>query len=223
MRDEPPLALTVSELFYSIQGESSRAGLPCLFIRLSGCNLRCSYCDARYTYEEPGTSTTLEQILRFTGRWPGVMVEVTGGEPLLQKNVIPLMEKLRQEGRTVLLETNGSRDIAVVPDGVVRIVDIKCPGSGMAGHFRTENLRHMDRKDEIKFVITSRSDYQWAKAQIEKHRLAELVGPGNLLISPVPERLDPAAAAGWLLEDNLQARLQLQLHKLLWPGRNRGA
>ena len=217
MKDEPILQL--SEIFYSIQGESSFAGYPCLFFRLSGCNLRCSYCDAKYTYEEPTTPTPLSTLLTEAARYPNALIEITGGEPLLQDGVYPLMDGLLAAGRTVLLETNGSLSIARVPKEVVKIVDLKCPDSGMAEQMDLANLDLLAPHDEIKFVVSSRADYDWARAMIEEHRLAE---KAKVILSPVVGRLAPALLAEWLMADALPARLQLQLHTLLWPGMKRG-
>ncbi|OGQ85427.1 MAG: radical SAM protein [Deltaproteobacteria bacterium RIFOXYD12_FULL_56_24] len=217
MKAEPCLQL--SEIFYSIQGESSFAGYPCLFFRLSGCNLRCSYCDAKYTYEEPATVTPLSTLLREAARYPKALIELTGGEPLLQEEVYPLMEGLLAAGRTVLLETNGSLSLARVPREVVKIIDLKCPDSGMAERMELANLDLLAPHDEIKFVLSSRPDYDWAKAIMAQHRLAE---KAKVILSPVIGRLAPALLAEWLLADALPARLQLQLHTLLWPGLKRG-
>jgi 7-carboxy-7-deazaguanine synthase len=217
VRDEPVLQL--SEIFYSIQGESSFAGYPCLFFRLAGCNLRCSYCDAKYTYEEPGSPTPFSTLLSEAARYPNALVEITGGEPLLQDGVYPLMEALLARGHTVLLETNGSLSIARVPREVVKIIDLKCPDSGMAEKMDLANLALLSPHDEIKFVVSSRGDYDWAKAMIAEHRLAE---KAKLILSPVIGRLAPALLAEWLMVDALPARLQLQLHTLLWPGLKRG-
>ncbi|HIJ89851.1 MAG: radical SAM protein [Desulfobulbaceae bacterium] len=218
MRDKPTLQL--SEVFYSIQGESSFAGYPCLFFRLSGCNLRCSYCDAKYTYEEPATPTTVSDLLIEAAQYPNVHhIEITGGEPLLQEEVYPLMDGLLAAGRTVLLETNGSLGIERVPKEVIRIVDLKCPDSTMAEKMNLANLYLLMPHDEIKFVLSSRADYDWAKAMMGEHRLAE---KAKVILSPVTNRLQPALLAQWLMADALPARLQLQLHTLLWPGLKRG-
>ena len=211
--------LNVSEIFYSIQGESRYAGYPCLFIRLSGCNLRCSYCDARYTYEEPARKMTVAKILTEVQKTPGVMIEVTGGEPLLQDETCQLLNELLATGRQVLLETNGSLDISQVPEGVVRIMDIKCPDSGMHEQMRMSNLNHLRATDEIKFVMSSRRDYDWARELIHDHKLTEIA---HLSCSPVTSALPPAELAQWLLNDHLPCRLQLQLHTILWPNRSRG-
>lgn len=214
-----PPRLEVSELFFSIQGESSYAGQPCVFIRLSGCNLRCRYCDAGYTYEEPGTLRDIGEILSFAGQYPGFPVEITGGEPLLQENIYPLMEELLAAGRKVLLETNGSIKLAKVPAGVTKIMDVKCPGSNMHEHLERSNLELLGPGDELKFVLCSRADYDWAAALIGKTALNDAV---TIHFSPVAGELDPALLAEWLLEDRLPVQLQLQLHKIIWPGINRG-
>ena len=218
MRDEPTLQL--SEVFYSIQGESSFAGYPCLFFRLAGCNLRCSNCDAKYTYEDPASPTPLSTLLNEAARHPNALIEITGGEPLLQEGVYPLMEALLARDRAVLLETNGSLNIARVPKEVVKIIDLKCPDSGMAEKMDLANLTLLAPHDEIKFVVSSRADYDWAVTMIREHRLAE---KAKLILSPVLGRLAPALLAQWLLADALPARLQLQLHTLLWPEKKRGA
>jgi len=217
VKGEPPLQL--SEIFYSIQGESSFAGYPCLFFRFSGCNLRCSYCDAKYTYEEPTNPTTIENLLTEAARHPNVLIEITGGEPLLQDGVYPLMDRLLAAGRTVLLETNGSISIERVPKEVVKIIDLKCPDSGMSEKMNLANLDLLTPHDEIKFVVSSQGDYDWARDMINKHRLVE---KAKLILSPVIGRLEPALLAQWLMTDCLPARLQLQLHTLLWPEMKRG-
>jgi 7-carboxy-7-deazaguanine synthase len=217
--------LLVSERFYSIQGESTRAGLPCLFVRLAGCNLRCTYCDARYTWEEAGESLSMAEILVWIALYPGVMVEITGGEPLRQSGVYPLMQALLETGRTVLLETNGTLPLCGVPDGVGIIMDIKCPGSGMAVHNLADNLEVLRERarrqgrDEIKFVLSSEDDFHWARQVVEHQRLDQLL---PVLFSPVRPLLDPAHLAQLLLDHRLNVRLQLQLHTLLWPDRTRG-
>ncbi|HCC54896.1 MAG TPA: radical SAM protein [Desulfobulbaceae bacterium] len=217
MKDEPNLEL--SEIFYSIQGESSFVGYPCLFFRLAGCNLRCSYCDAKYTYEEPASLIPLSTLLNEATRYPKAIIEITGGEPLLQEGVYPLMEALMAAGRTVLLETNGSIGLERVPQKVVKIVDLKCPDSGMHEKMHLANLALLTPHDEIKFVLSSAADYDWAKAMMAEHHLAERA---KVILAPVIGRLQPALLAQWLLADALPARLQLQLHTLLWPGMKRG-
>lgn len=211
--------LEICELFYSIQGESSYAGYPCFFIRFAGCNLRCSYCDTRYAYEGEHQSYAIDRILAALNKYPGVLVEITGGEPLLQQGVYPLMAQLLAAGRKVLLETNGSFSLERVPGEVVRIMDMKCPSSGMHEKMDFANFGYMTPQDEIKFVLSSREDYNWA---------AELVGAYGLhkkttvTFSPVTARLEPARLAGWLLDDRLPVRLRLQLHTFLWPGKSKG-
>nr|MDA3785562.1 radical SAM protein [Deltaproteobacteria bacterium] len=172
-------SLLVSELFYSIQGESSYAGYPCLFIRLAGCNLRCSYCDARYTYEEAGQEMALAEVIAFVQASPVPLVEITGGEPLLQENVYPLMAALIKDERLVLLETNGSMDLTRVPAPVVIIMDIKCPGSGMAEKNHLANLARLTSKDELKFVLRSREDYLWAVDLLKENMLGPTSPSGS--------------------------------------------
>jgi 7-carboxy-7-deazaguanine synthase len=211
--------LEICELFYSLQGESSYAGYPCFFIRLAGCNLRCSWCDTRYAYEGEHKQYTISQILAELGKYPCVMVEVTGGEPLLQKNVYPLLEQLLTADRVVLLETNGSLSLKDVPLKVVKIVDLKCPGSLMHEKMDFDNFKFINPKDEIKFVISSKDDYNWAKELIESYNLN---GGPTLTFSPVISQLPPASLAEWILEDRLPVRLRLQLHTILWPDRTKG-
>ncbi|MEN8257349.1 MAG: radical SAM protein [Thermodesulfobacteriota bacterium] len=218
-------SLQISELFYSIQGESSYAGFPCLFIRLAGCNLRCTYCDAKYTYEEAGRQMSLQEVLDFVNESPVRLVEITGGEPLLQEQVYPLMEALLDDDRTVLLETNGSIGLEKVPAGVVKIMDIKCPGSGMDDMNHLANIKQLAGKDEVKFVLRSRQDYQWAVDCIRKHMtyaFDSLAKGPKILFSPVTNDLNPAELAAWILEDTLPIRLQIQLHTVLWPAKSRG-
>ena len=211
--------LDIAETFYSIQGESTYAGLPCVFIRLAGCNLRCSYCDAAFTYDEPGRRMTIDQLLSYTGHYPQAIIEITGGEPLLQENVYRLMDSLVIQGRTVLLETNGSLDISRVPPVVVRIMDLKCPDSGMRDQMDMRNLDRLAPDDEVKFVISSERDYQWAKHMVTEHSLTQKTA---VLFSPVTKKIAPAELAGMIMADQLPVRLQLQLHTVLWPGQERG-
>lgn len=217
--------LAVAELFYSIQGESTRAGLPCAFIRLAGCNLRCRYCDSAYTWEEPGNRTAITEILRWLERYPGVLVELTGGEPLLQEDIYPLLDELLARGRSVLVESNGSLPIAQIPVQAAVILDLKCPDSGMAGRMDWDNIgllaarKENGGRDEIKFVLSSEADYDWARETIGRYRLADTV---SLLLSPVAGTIAPARLAELMLRDRLPARLQLQLHRIIWPDRERG-
>lgn len=213
-----PEALTVNELFFSIQGESSWAGLPCIFIRLSFCNLRCSWCDSEYTFYE-GRPSTVSQVLDHIAQWPCRLVEVTGGEPLLQGGSLPLMQKLCDAGYTVLLETSGSLDISHVDPRVHRIMDIKCPGSGMAARNRLKNIEHLTPRDEVKLVIKDRHDYEWAKDIIARHNLAAHC---PILMSPVFGSIANVDLATWILDDGLPVRFQIQMHKVIWPPNTRG-
>jgi 7-carboxy-7-deazaguanine synthase len=210
--------LKINEIFHSIQGESTHAGSPCVFVRLTGCNLRCVWCDTAYAFHA-GSTMTVEEVVERVERFGCRLVEITGGEPLLQPEVVPLMKRLLARGHDVLVETGGSLPIEVVPEGVRRIVDVKCPGSGEAERNRWENLDRLREGDELKFVLAGREDYDWAVRQIENRRLA---GRCPLLFSPAHGELEPATLARWVLEDRLPVRLQLQLHKVLWPQVLRG-
>lgn len=217
--------LQISELFYSIQGESTRAGLPCAFIRLAGCNLQCAYCDTGYATEGKGRETPLEAIIAWTAAYPSAIVEITGGEPLLQENVYILMDELLARRRTVLVETNGSVGIEKVPVNISVILDFKCPDSGMDGANNWRNAELLLRRaetgsrDEVKFVISSERDFLWAKDKAEQHRLDKAV---PVLFSPVAETMPPRRLAELILEYRLPVRLQLQLHRVLWPEKDRG-
>jgi 7-carboxy-7-deazaguanine synthase len=213
-----PVSLFVNEIFHSIQGESSHTGRPCVFVRLTGCNLRCTWCDTAYAFHE-GQQMALDEVVDRVRAYGCRLVEVTGGEPLLQSDVVPLMERLVAVGYEVLLETGGSLSIAQVPEGVKRIVDVKCPGSGEAERNDWGNLKHLGEGDELKFVLADRDDYLWAREQIARRGLDRLA---TLLFSAVHETLDPAEMAGWILEDRLTVRAQVQLHKVLWPAATRG-
>ncbi len=212
------VALVVNEMFFSIQGESSFAGLPCFFIRLTGCNLRCSYCDTRYAYEE-GNRMSVSDVLAALPPDDQGLVEITGGEPLLQEECPSLVEGLLARGHPVLIETNGSRDIRCLPEEAVCILDIKCPDSGMSGHMLLENLRYLRPQDEIKFVVQSRNDYLWACRVL---RDGPTRPPEKVLFSPAHDICEPSELAEWLLADRLGARIQLPLHRLLWPGVEKG-
>jgi 7-carboxy-7-deazaguanine synthase len=210
-------SLTVNEIFCSIQGESSYAGYSCVFIRLTGCNLRCSYCDTTYAYDE-GEKYTVEAIVKKVKTYPCNLVEVTGGEPLIQEGVYSLLDRLLVNGYTVLIETNGSLPIDRINPRCIKIVDIKCPGSGMSGKMDFTNVKKLSPHDEVKFVIGDRRDYTWSVKVISQRGLGE-----NLVhFSPVFGRLKPERLARWILEDHLPVRLQLQLHKYIWPHRKRG-
>ena len=210
-------SLTISEIFFSIQGESSRAGLPSVFVRLTGCPLRCVWCDSEYAFFG-GQSMTLPQIIDTVAGYQARQVCVTGGEPLAQKNCLALLTALCDSGYAVSLETSGALDIASVDPRVSRVVDLKAPGSGESGKNRWQNLEQLTPRDELKFVLASEADYDWAKSVVATRR-PERRCP--VLFSPVPGRLDPAALAEWILRDRLPVRFQLQLHKILW-GDERG-
>ena len=211
--------LNVSEIFFSIQGESTCAGLPSIFIRLAGCNLSCSWCDTEYARESgEGKELTLDEIMSEIGKFPCRLVEVTGGEPLQQEGAIKLLERLLASGYEVLLETNGAIDLRPVNRKVRKIIDIKCPSSGHENSFLMENLDTITEKDEVKFVIADRNDYDFAKGSVEKH----LKGKRSpILFSPVSPDMNPQKLARWILRDGLTVRLQLQLHRLIW-GEARG-
>ncbi len=209
--------MKVNEIFKSIQGESSYAGLPCSFIRTTGCNLRCSYCDTKYAFEV-GEELSVEMILERIKDYKCDLVEITGGEPLLQKDIYSLTERLLEGGYRVLVETNGSIDIGRLDWRVVKILDLKCPDSGESHRMRWENLGKLKPHDEVKFVLSSRKDYDWAKGIIRKYHLEDRC----ILLSPVFSLLEPEKLASWILQDNLSARLQLQLHKYIWGPMRRG-
>jgi len=215
---ESVMALNVSEIFKSIQGESTYAGLPYVFVRLGGCNLECSYCDTVYARDEY-EPMEIDEIVRRVGEYGCSLVEVTGGEPLLQDATPQLLQELAEAGYRVLLETNGTMDIGGVPDGVIRIVDVKCPGSGMSDKVLWSNLEKLRPADEVKFVISDKSDYDWARSVIaERH----LEARATVLMSPAWGHLAPRELARWILEDGLQVRVQVQLHKVIWPDISRG-
>jgi 7-carboxy-7-deazaguanine synthase len=211
--------LTVNEIFYSVQGESTHAGRPCVFVRLTACDLRCRWCDTAYAFHE-GRSRPVDDVLAEVAGIDCPLVEVTGGEPLLQEDVYPLMEGLLAEGRTVLLETGGHRSTARVPAGVVTVLDVKCPASGEAGRMDWENLARLRPHDEVKFVVADRADYEYARDVIARHGLAHRAAAVHL--SPVHGALESRRLAEWALEDRVPARVQLQLHKLIWGPAARG-
>ncbi len=213
------MGLLVNEIFYSIQGESLFAGLPCVFIRLMGCNLRCSYCDTQYAYHN-GRVMEMEAILQEVFRFQCPLVEITGGEPLIQKQTPALIQRLIQQGYTVLLETNGSMDIGGVDPRCVRIVDVKCPGSGESHRNNGAILRHLTGHDQVKFVLTNRNDYEFAKQWIAS--AWDSHPPVPILFSPAHPYLDPSVLAEWILQDQINVRLHLQLHKLIWPDSHKG-
>jgi len=204
--------LKINEIFYSIQGESTQAGRPCVFVRLSHCNLRCNYCDTPYAFHD-GRDMTVAAVLQQVRSYECPLVEITGGEPLLQKNVYLLFKSLCDENYEVLLETAGHMDIRQVDRRVRIIMDLKCPGSGESEKVFWQNLEHLKPQDEIKFVISNRSDFDWAVHTIRGRNLA---GKWTILVSPVLERVEPVQLAAWILETKLPLRLQLQLHKFIW-------
>lgn len=210
--------MRITEIFHSIQGETSRVGLPTVFVRLTGCPLRCGYCDTAYAFHG-GRYWVLAEVLAEVGRHAPAYVTVTGGEPLAQKACLPLLAALCDAGYSVSLETSGALDISQVDSRVVRVVDVKTPGSGEVDKNLWSNLSHLRAHDELKFVLSDESDYQWAKTVLARYELPERC---PVLFSPVHGRLPPATLADWILRDRLPVRLQLQLHKLLWgdqPGR----
>jgi len=211
--------LTVNEIFYSIQGESTRAGERCVFVRLTACDLRCSWCDTSYAFYE-GRKMSIEEVVEAVDRHDCPLVEITGGEPLLQEDVYPLMERLLSDGRTVMLETGGHRPIARVPHDVIKIVDVKCPGSGEAAKNDWRNLDALAPHDQLKFVVKDRADYEFARDAIARHQLAARAAA--ILMSPVHDVMDAKTLSEWMLADRLPARLQLQLHKFIWPPSTRG-
>jgi len=220
--------MQITEIYKSLQGESTYAGLPCVFVRLTGCNLRCSWCDSEYTFQggsKMTPQTVYEEVQRLSPH--GGLVEITGGEPMLQeRDLVPFMQQLLEEGYHVLLETSGERPLDQVPTGVIKIVDVKCPNSGEPNTFRSENLETLTKQDEVKFVLTGRADYEFARDFTQRHRLSDRVNA--VLFSPAFRKdatgardsshclLDPQELAEWMLADDVPARLSLQLHKFIW-------
>jgi 7-carboxy-7-deazaguanine synthase len=221
------------ELYASVQGESSFAGLPCIFVRLAGCNLRCSWCDSEYTFSG-GEKFSLDDVeKKVAALAPIELVEFTGGEPMLQeRELLPLMDRLLGRGYTLLIETSGERPLAAVPNAIHKIMDVKCPGSGEIGRFHLPNLDALTMRDEVKFVLSDRTDYEFARSFIQEHNLAARCG--QILLSPAfsktptPERtaencaLDPRVLVEWMLADQLPARLNLQIHKFIWDPLKKG-
>ena len=221
------------EIYKSVQGESSFAGLPCIFVRLAGCNLRCSWCDSEYTFSGGYKLSEDQVVAEIEKLAPVKLIEFTGGEPMLQeKELLPLMERLLREGYTLMIETSGERPLANVPKAVHKIVDVKCPGSGEGGSFHLANLDALSELDEVKFVLTGRADYEFARDFMDEHSLAQKAG--SVLLSPAftkcpsPERtaenclLNPRELVEWMLEDGLDARLSLQIHKFIWEPQKKG-
>ena len=226
--------MQITEVYKSLQGESTYAGLPCVFVRLTGCNLRCTWCDSEYTFFG-GRKMSMEEVLNEALQLSpgGGLVEITGGEPMLQeRELVPLMQRLLEHGYTVLLETSGERPLERVPTAVVKIVDVKCPDSGEGDTFRLENLEVLTDRDEMKFVLSSRVDYEFARDFVARHRLAAKVNA--VLFSPAFRKeasgarnsshclLDPQELAEWMIADNVPARLGLQLHKFIWDPATKG-
>jgi 7-carboxy-7-deazaguanine synthase len=210
--------MRITEIFYSIQGESSFAGLPCVFVRTTGCNLRCVWCDTEYSFYG-GQDLTVDEIVSKVESFGCKLVELTGGEPLLQNETYELTRRLLDKNYTVLIETSGERDISKLDARVVKIMDIKCPGSGESEKNRWQNLEYLTLRDEVKFVIKNREDYQWAVGVVKKYKLEDRV---KLLFSPVWGELEFVELARWLLKDKLNARFQVQLHKFIWPPETQG-
>jgi 7-carboxy-7-deazaguanine synthase len=211
--------LTVNEIFHSIQGESTHAGRPCVFVRLTACDLRCSWCDTPYAFTE-GQKMSIDDVVQRVKGFECPVVEITGGEPLLQKDVYPLMDRLLDEGLTVMLETGGHISIEPVPDAVIRVLDVKCPASGESHRNDWSNMERLTATDEVKFVINDREDYEFARTVMMKHGLRDRVRA--VLFSPVHGVLDSKELAAWILEDKLDVRLQLQIHKFIWAPETRG-
>jgi 7-carboxy-7-deazaguanine synthase len=229
-----PSLMQITEIYKSIQGESTYAGLPCVFVRLTGCNLRCSWCDSEYTFSG-GQRRTLEEVMEVVEQLSpgGGLVEITGGEPMLQeREVVPLMQRLLDAGYTVLIETSGERPLERVPRRVIKIVDVKCPNSGEPDTFHLENLDWLNHEDEVKFVLSDRTDYEFARDFVSRHQLDGRVNA--VLFSPAFSKqasgardtsgclLDPRELAEWMLADRVQARLSLQIHKFVWDPAMKG-
>ena len=211
--------LTINEIYHSIQGESTWVGCPCVFVRLTFCNLRCNYCDTEYAFYE-GKKQTLKEIVDVVAAFRCPLVEITGGEPLLQKNVLPLMSILCDAGDTVLLETSGAHDISEVDPRVHRIMDLKTPGSGEVEKNLWSNIDHLSSRDEVKFVMGSREDYEWSRDKVQRYNL--LSRCHAVLFSPIFGRIDPRQIVEWILADKVDVRFQLQMHKFIWSPTPRG-
>ena len=220
MSCEGEQSLQVIEIFSSIQGETTRAGLPCAFVRLAGCNLRCAYCDTRYAVEEEGTPMGLGEVVGRIHRSGMRLACITGGEPLLQPAAVPLARELVGLGHSVLVETNGTLDITPLPAEATRVMDVKCPGSGECGRALMSNLEALRQQDEAKFVLCDRRDFDWAADFADGQGL---IGRCHVLFAPAHGVLSGRQLADWILQSGLKVRLQLQLHKLLWPEKTRGA
>lgn len=214
-----PKTLRITEIYHSIQGESTWAGLPCTFVRLTGCNLRCTWCDTAYAFQG-GTSMTLDDILAQCKTYNCSLVEITGGEPLAQPECVDLAQALIDQGCTVLVETSGSLPIAPLPEEAVVIMDLKCPGSGECEKNDYSNIDALSQKDEVKFVITDRADYEWAKEKVAEYDLSNRCNA--VLFSAVFDQIDPKTTVEWITEDSFDVRFQLQMHKFIWPPDQKG-
>ncbi len=213
------MSLIVNEIFHSIQGESLYTGLPCIFIRLTGCNLRCTYCDTEYAYTE-GENKNIESIIKEIEQYNCSLVELTGGEPLLQEKTPLLIEKLLILGYKVLIETNGSIDIGELNKNCIKIIDIKCPSSGESQKINSNNISKLSHLDQLKFVIKDKNDYDFTKSFLQKYKPE--IPQSNILLSTAAGELAPAELAEWIIEDGLNVRLQMQMHKIIWPNIDRG-
>lgn len=213
------MALLINEIFYSIQGESLYSGLACTFVRLAGCNLRCAYCDTQYAYDE-GTEIEIEKLAKKISDFGCSLVEITGGEPLIQEETPALIRRLLDDKITVLLETNGSIDISGIDRQCIKILDIKCPSSGESEKNDLNNLNKLNEKDQVKFVIGNRNDYEFAKKIVKQ--IPEIFPRENILFSPIYNKLELSELAQWMLKDKLTVRFQIQLHKIIWPDIIRG-
>ncbi|MEJ2052598.1 MAG: radical SAM protein [Calditrichaceae bacterium] len=211
-------SLRINEIFFSIQGESSYAGRPCIFIRLTYCNLRCSFCDTEYAFFE-GDFLSFDEIINQIKIYNCDLIEITGGEPLVQKNVLPFMSMLCNAGYEVLIETGGHMDISQIDKRVKRVMDIKCPGSGESDKNLWQNIRYLTENDQVKFVISDRTDFDWAKGIIQKYNLSKKC---TVLMSPDFQKLKNIKLAEWILKESPDARFQLQMHKYIWPPDQRG-
>ncbi len=218
VRDRTATVLKINEIFHSLQGESRHAGRPCVLVRLTFCNLRCAWCDTPYAFEE-GSDLPVGAVLSRIAGYGTRYVLITGGEPLAQEGVHDLIGELCDRGFEVAVETGGSLDLAPLDRRAMVVMDLKCPGSGMSGKNRWENLDFLRGTDDVKFVVADRTDYEWAREVIERHRLA---GRCGVLVSPVHGLLQPRLLAEWILADHLAVRLQLQIHKYIWPSDMRG-
>ena len=204
--------IKINEIYLSVQGESTHTGLPCIFIRLTGCNLRCSWCDTAYAFHE-GKNMSIDEILQKVENFGIHLVEITGGEPLMQDNVYTLMRRLIENGYKVMLETGGSISLERVPKDVIKIMDLKCPGSGEQEKNNLDNLKLLVPHDEVKFVILDKKDYEWSRDIIKRYKINEIA---HILISPVFDKLELKEIVKWILKDRLPVRLQTQLHKIIW-------